>query len=108
MNLDLTGRNALVCGSTQGLGLACAIELSLLGANVILFARSGKKLKAAILKLDQTKGQRHQFLVADFVDPADVKSSLDNFLATNTLKVHILVNNTGRTKRWTCTYCLRR
>lgn len=36
MNLDLSGKKAIVCGSTQGLGLASAIELSLLGADVVL------------------------------------------------------------------------
>ena len=32
MNLDLTGKSALVCGSTQGIGKAIAIELANLGA----------------------------------------------------------------------------
>ena len=39
MNLDLSGKTAIVCGSTQGLGFACAVEIALLGANVILMAR---------------------------------------------------------------------
>ena len=34
MNLDLTDKYAIVCGSTQGLGFASAVELALLGANV--------------------------------------------------------------------------
>ena len=34
MNLTLTTKNAIICGSTQGLGFASAIELALLGANV--------------------------------------------------------------------------
>ena len=49
MNLNLQNKNALVCGSSQGLGLASAIELSLLGANVILFARNEKKLKSYVI-----------------------------------------------------------
>ena len=47
MNLDLTGKNAIVCGSTQGIGKAIAEELALLGANIILIARNEEKLKSA-------------------------------------------------------------
>ena len=66
MNLDLTGKNAIVCGSTQGLGYASAAELAMLGANVTLLARNEVKLQEAVRKLDVTKGQRHDYLVADF------------------------------------------
>ena len=59
MNLDLRGKNAVVCGSSQGLGLASAIELSKLGANVTLFSRNEKKLKAGLKQLDSSKNQ-HQ------------------------------------------------
>ena len=52
MNLSLEGKNALVCGSTQGIGLAIAEELALLGANCTLIARNEEALKLAILKLD--------------------------------------------------------
>jgi 3-oxoacyl-[acyl-carrier protein] reductase len=40
MNLDLTGKRALVCGSTQGIGRSSAIELALLGAHITLLARN--------------------------------------------------------------------
>lgn len=93
MNLDLTNRTALVCGSTQGLGYASAIELALLGCNVVLMARSEEKLKTTLPTLDRSKGQQHKYLVADFSDTSVVKSVIDDFVKTNTL--HILVNNTG-------------
>ena len=48
MNLNLTGKKAIVCGSTQGLDLASAIELALLGASVTLMARNEKKLIEAV------------------------------------------------------------
>lgn len=51
MNLDLSGKNALVCGSTQGLGLASAIELASLGAEVTLMARNEKKLQETVKML---------------------------------------------------------
>ena len=46
MNLDLKNKNAIVCGSTQGIGEASAIELAKLGANITLIARNKSKLQA--------------------------------------------------------------
>jgi 3-oxoacyl-[acyl-carrier protein] reductase len=94
MNLDLTGKTAMVCGSTQGIGKASAIELALLGANVVLVARNEEALKAAITDLDVSKGQKHDFLAVDFQTPNKLKEKVDNFV-TNNGPVHILVNNTG-------------
>lgn len=96
MNLDLTGKNAVVCGSSQGLGLASAVELSKLGANVTLFSRNEKKLKSALKKLDHSKDQQHQYIIADFMFPDEVKKTIDAHMKTNS--VHILVNNTGGPK----------
>lgn len=93
MNLDLTNRTALVCGSTQGLGYASAVELALLGCHVVLMARNGDKLKEVIQTLDVSKGQQHQYLVADFEDTEAVKTVIGGFVQHN--PIHILVNNTG-------------
>lgn len=93
MDLDLSGKNALVCGSSQGLGLASAIELSLLGASVILLARNEKKLEAALQKLDKSKGQSHSLIVADFNYPEQVSAAAEK--AVEGSDIHILVNNTG-------------
>ena len=93
MNLDLTNKTALVCGSTQGLGYASAVELALLGCSVVLMARNEDKLKEAVGSLSSSKGQQHQYLVADFADTNTVKTAIDGFIKNNT--IHILVNNTG-------------
>jgi len=93
MNLDLSDKTALVCGSTQGLGYASAAELALLGCTVVLMARNEEKLKTALQTLDRSKGQQHQYLVADFSDTTVVKSTIDNFVKNQ--PIHILVNNTG-------------
>ena len=90
MNLDLTGKNALVCGSTQGIGLSAAQELALLGANVTLLARNKEKLDQALSGLATNKNQDHSMLVADFSDNNQVK----NIVAAHN-QFHILVNNTG-------------
>lgn len=97
MNLYLTGKKAIVCGSTQGLGLASAVELALLGAEVTLMARNEKKLKEVVKSLETSKGQKHKYIVADFQVPQIVKNSIDRYLAKKTV-VNILVNNTGGPK----------
>ena len=94
MNLNLEGKVALVCGSTQGLGFASAIEIALLGANVILMARDEEKLKVATDKLDTSKGQKHTYLIADFSNPESVKECINDFIADGKI-IHILINNTG-------------
>lgn len=93
MNLDLKGKNALVCGSSKGIGRACAIEIAKLGANVTLVARTGEKLAEVKKVLDESKGQHHDFLVADFTDSADLRKKVAGLLAVK--HIHILVNNTG-------------
>jgi 3-oxoacyl-[acyl-carrier protein] reductase len=91
MNLDLTGKRAIVCGSTQGIGKASAIELALMGASVTLIARDEEKLKNVIGELIP-KGQ-HNYIVADFSSPEILKQKVTEFTAKN--PVHILINNTG-------------
>jgi 3-oxoacyl-[acyl-carrier protein] reductase len=90
MDLNLKGKNALVCGSTQGIGKAAAIELSLLGANVTLVARNEEKLKAAIKDLHAGD---HHYLVADFSNPQDLEIKINALASEKTF--HILINNTG-------------
>jgi 3-oxoacyl-[acyl-carrier protein] reductase len=94
MNLDLTNKTALVCGASQGLGLACAKELALLGANVILASRSDDKLRSVVKQLDATKNQRHSFIVIDLSKPEEAKAAVRSFLAAGNT-IHILVNNAG-------------
>ena len=97
MNLDLTNKFAIVCGSTQGLGYASAVELALLGANVTLVARNEEKLKEALQNLDTSKHQTHNYFVADFQFPEHVKKGIEDHLAKNP-NVNILINNTGGPK----------
>lgn len=92
METRLIGRNALVCGSTQGIGLATAELFAALGANVVLLARDGSKLKTTIESLDRSQGQQHRGLEADMKDTAMLKDALDKGLD---LPIDILVNNTG-------------
>ena len=94
MNLDLTGKTALVGGSTQGIGRAAAIELALLGATVVLMARNEETLKTTLGDLNTSKGQTHRYIVADFSQPGAVPSAIAQHLAQFP-DLHILINNTG-------------
>src|SRR5215210_1864709 len=94
MNLDLTNKTALVCGASQGLGLACATELALLGANVIAASRNEEKLKAAVDQLDTSKRQQHSYVALDLSEPEAVKQTVSAFLADGNV-IHILINNAG-------------
>ncbi len=93
MNLSLEGKWALVCGSTQGIGLAIAEELASLGANCILMARNEGALKEAIEKLEISDRQLHEYRVADFSKPEQVRNEINELVAAQT--IHILINNTG-------------
>jgi 3-oxoacyl-[acyl-carrier protein] reductase len=93
MNLSLEGRYAVVCGSTQGIGLAIAEELALLGANCTLVARNEEALKTAVAELDISLRQQHGLLVADFTRPQELKKIIEEHVKEN--PVHILINNTG-------------
>ena len=100
MNLELQNKNALVCGSTQGIGKATAIALANEGVNVTLVARNEEKLKAVLAELrencqfERSREQSHGYLVADFSQPEVLKKALE----TTDLKFHILINNTGGPK----------
>ena len=95
MDLSLQNRRALVCGSTQGIGRAAAIELASLGAQVTLMARQATALAEVCQALPRPQGQEHGYLVADFADPDQVRQVVGSWLATLAEPVHILVNNTG-------------
>lgn len=93
MNLSLEGRYAVICGSTQGIGLAIAEELALLGANCTLIARNEEALGNAVQNLDITLRQQHGYLVADFSEPDKVRTVIEKHVANK--PVHILINNSG-------------
>lgn len=93
MNLSLEGKYAIVCGSTQGIGLAIAEELALMGANCTLIARNEEGLKSAIQILDIALRQQHNYLVADFTRPDELRKIIDEHMGK--YPAHILINNTG-------------
>ena len=93
MELGLQNKNALVCGSTQGIGKATAISLAKEGVNITLIARNEIALQEVLKELPQNGQQKHGYLVADFSKPDQVKE----VVSTNK-SFHILINNTGGPK----------
>lgn len=97
MNLNLSNKTAIVCGSTQGIGKCTAIELAKNGASIVLVARNEDKLKQTAAELDQSQGQKHTWIIADFSQPENLQQALTTYVE-NGGKAHILVNNTGGPK----------
>jgi 3-oxoacyl-[acyl-carrier protein] reductase len=93
MQLDLNGRHALVCGGSQGIGRASAIELAALGATVTLLARSADALEALAGELPRPHGQEHRWQAVDMLDTARLQGTVTEIVAA--APVQILVNNTG-------------
>lgn len=98
MDLKLNNKNALVCGSTAGIGKATALGLAAEGVNVTLIARNEAKLKEVLAELPMNG--KHNFIVADFSNPQELQSKVSDYIDSNH-GFHILVNNTGGPKAGT-------
>ncbi|TAH46884.1 MAG: SDR family oxidoreductase [Gammaproteobacteria bacterium] len=94
MNLKLSGKHALVCGASQGIGRAAAIELALLGADVTLLARGSESLQRALDELPRVDAaQKHGFIAADMNQHTALRAQVE--AVANASAVNILVNNSG-------------
>ena len=92
MEIDLTGKFALVGGATNGIGKAIAIRLAESGASVCIMARNKSKLEKVVNELDRSRNQKHKFLEVDFSNYNLFSKSIKYFFETN--HIDILVNNT--------------
>ena len=97
MNSSLKGKSALVCGSSQGIGKATAMELAAMGANVVLMARNQEALESALSDLSLDGAQKHGFLVADFSKPEQLRTVIKEYVGAGNI-INILVNNSGGPK----------
>ena len=93
MDLDLTGKHALVCGASEGIGRAAARELALLGADVTLLARRADVLETIANELPRNDGQQHGWISADVLETERLHAQAQALAAGK--PVHILINNTG-------------
>jgi 3-oxoacyl-[acyl-carrier protein] reductase len=90
MDLGLSGRRALVCASSKGLGYACAFALVREGAEVVINGRNSETLAAAKATLEETTGRAVTAMVADLND----KAARDTLIA-GCGDIDILINNNG-------------
>ncbi|MDA3843685.1 MAG: SDR family oxidoreductase [Candidatus Kapabacteria bacterium] len=94
MNLSLSGKKALVCGSTQGIGLAIAECFAEAGAEVHLFARNRDTLKNVVESLPAHGKACHSFVSADFSNPEAAVKAIESIYGDSP-NFDILINNTG-------------
>ena len=62
LTTSIKGKNALICGSTSGIGKSTAQEFAESGANVTLFSRNEEKLKTSLPLLQNSDNQKHQYV----------------------------------------------
>ena len=94
---DLSGKTALVTGSSQGIGRALAAGLADAGAAVVINGRDRRKLSEASAELRAAGATAHE-LPFDATDHAAVEAAVDSFEAS-TAAIDILVNNAGMQHR---------
>jgi 3-oxoacyl-[acyl-carrier protein] reductase len=90
MDLGISGRNALVCAGSKGLGRACAYALVREGVNVVIVARNPEALEKTSHELKQLKAGSVTFVVADITTPHGRTAALNACP-----KPDILINNAG-------------
>ncbi|ROS38936.1 SDR family NAD(P)-dependent oxidoreductase [Amycolatopsis thermoflava] len=91
MRLDLSGRTALVTGSTQGIGAAIALGLARAGARVAVNGRSADKVTKAIEQLTaEVPDAQVVPVVADLASEQGARDAVDQLP-----RADILVNNLG-------------
>ena len=96
MKIDLSGKKALIGGSSKGIGLGIAKQLAESGASVCIMARNKSKLEEIVNQLPNS--ENHSFLIVDFSNFEEYKIKIEAYLENN--QVDILVNKyTGTSSR---------
>jgi len=90
MDLGLSGKTAIVCASSHGLGRACATELARAGVRVVLNGRDAAALAATAEAIRAETGARVELVAGDVADPA-----VQAALVACAGDCDILVNNNG-------------
>ena len=87
----LSGKTALICGASRGIGAATARIMAAAGANVIVSARNQDQLDHLVEELNALGNGNHQTLVMDLEDTKGISDKINPVLEQN--PIHILVNN---------------
>jgi len=94
MNLEIAGKNALVCASSKGIGLAIAQSLAREGVNLFLCARNRDHLQTAAAAIQAGSQVRVAFAEVDLAQTAAV-AKLAQTAAAELGPIDILINNVG-------------
>ncbi len=90
MDLGISGRKAIVCASSRGLGRACATALAQAGCEVVVNGRDKARLEATAEAIRTATGAKVTAVVADVADPEGQAA-----LLAACPEPDILVNNNG-------------
>ncbi|GAB4146429.1 MAG: SDR family oxidoreductase [Planctomycetaceae bacterium] len=90
--IDLTGKVALVTGSSRGIGRACALKLAEAGADVIINYATSRKAATEVALEVQRLGRQAYIIKADVGEEDDVESMID-YISENIGRLDIIVSN---------------
>jgi Tropinone reductase 1 len=91
----LEGQTALITGASRGIGLACARELLMLGADVLLVARDPDHLERVRVELEDEFPAREVRAVAANLAEAEQRLEVFDWIADLGAELHLLINNVG-------------
>lgn len=97
MQIDLTGRTALITGGSMGLGRAMGLKMAAAGARIVPVARRQDKIDEAVKLIRDAGGEAHG-ISCDVTDPAAIETAYAEAVGAFG-KVDILVNNAGSSLR---------
>jgi len=95
VDLQLTGKKAIVTGASRGIGRAIARQLALEGCDVAICSRTEGPLKQAAAELAKESGKKVVPIVCDTLNPDAIKRFVDT-AARELGGVHIVINNAAR------------
>lgn len=97
MNLNLEGKRALVCGASQGIGEASALQLASMGASCVVLARSEDKLQSLVSRLPKaSSSQTHSVITVDVHNRSELRAKVE--LELKKAPIEILICNSGGPK----------
>ena len=91
---SLSGKHALVCGASKGIGRATALVMAKCGANVTVASRDLDALNQLVSEMNELGKGDHSSIGLDLEDTDEIRISISNLLKQKG-NVHILVNNAG-------------
>ena len=97
LQVDLTGKNAVVTGATRGIGFGIAKALAKSGASVACIGTNEEKLNASVAEIVADGGSAKAY-ICNVADSEAVAKTAETIIADFNKKVDILVNNAGITR----------